>query len=316
MKQISVNFVDFWPNFCKTDNYFYNLLDSKYNVVIEEEDPDLLFFSVDYSKKRERDRYKNRRCKKIFFTGENIRPNFEGPDDQLRNRMDIPGTEYNIGKSDIAFTFDYSHDPRNYRFPLWAFFINWFDKPYDHTRDPAYLVPKQHLISRHKIKRIDKTEFCNFLFSHAAGERVNILRSIQSYKNVSCPGMLENNTSMIGGRGDQIEKINFISQFKFTIAAENSKHDGYTTEKMIHPMDVASIPIYWGSDKVTEEFNEKAFINANKLKGEELIKKIIEIDQNNELYTEMISEPVFPNNRPPSYVLPQNVLKFIEETVL
>ena len=315
MKTVSVNFVDFWPTFRKTDNYFYNLLDSEYDVVIDEEDPDLLFFSVDYNQIRERHKYKNHRCKKVFFTGENIRPNFDGADDVRHARMDNPNIAYDIGKADIAFTFDYSDDPRNYRFPLWAFFTNWFNKPYDHTRDPAYLVPIESVISRH-VDTQTKTHFCNFLYSHPAGERLNILNNVQSYKQVLCPGALGNNMPTIGGRGDQIEKINFISRFKFTIASENSQHDGYTTEKMIHPMSAGSIPIYWGSNRVAEEFNEKAFINANKLKGQELLDRIVEIDQNDELYRAIINEPVFPEDKFPDEILPQNVLRFIQEAAL
>ena len=54
MKKIRVNFVDFWPDFQKDNNYFYHLLSQKYDVEIDEEglNPDLLFFSVDYGKKK------------------------------------------------------------------------------------------------------------------------------------------------------------------------------------------------------------------------------------------------------------------------
>ena len=61
-------------DFQKDNNYFYHLLASEYDVAIDEKDPDLLFFSVDYAKTRERDKYKNHRCKKIFYTGESVSP--------------------------------------------------------------------------------------------------------------------------------------------------------------------------------------------------------------------------------------------------
>lgn len=303
---IRITFADFWPSFQYSDNYFYNLLSTKYNVILDDKDPDILFFSVDYARRRERDKFKNRRCKKVFFTGENVRPHF-GDEDSI----EYP--RYSIGKCDFAFTFDYMEDERNYRFPLWAFFMNWFDRPYNPHRDPAYLVPLDNVLQRNID---DKSYFCNFLFQNTSGERLNILDTIQMYKPVMCAGNLRNNAPRIGGRGDQKQKIDFISQFKFTIAAENSKYDGYTTEKMIHPMSVGSIPIYWGSDRVTEEFNEKAFVNANKLSGQELLNRIIEINEDDELYQSIISEPVFPNNEIPSHVLPENVLRFFEEQIL
>ena len=81
-------------------------------------------------------------------------------------------------------------------------------------------------------------------------------------------------------------------------------------------MSAGSIPIYWGSNRVAEEFNEKAFINANKLKGQELLDRIVEIDQNDELYRAIINEPVFPEDKFPDEILPQNVLRFIQEAAL
>ena len=120
MNKIKINFVDYWPDFQKDDNYFYHLLDSKYEIEIDEKDPDLLFFSVDYQKKKERNLFLNHRCKKIFYTGENVRPNFDGDID-----IDLPN--YSIGKCDYAFTFDFSDDPRHYRLPLWVLQIDWFD---------------------------------------------------------------------------------------------------------------------------------------------------------------------------------------------
>jgi hypothetical protein len=303
---IKINFVDFWPNFQKTDNYFYHLLSTKHEVVIDEENPDLLFFSVDYSRRKERDKYLNHKCCKIFFTGENVRPNFDGP-----TSVEYP--RYSIGKCDLAFTFDYSEDPRNYRLPLWAFFINWFNVAYNEDRDPAYLIPLDSLLTR---SNSEKPHFCNFLFSNSSGERIKILKTIEQYRSVSCAGSLCNNTNYrIRGRGDQKHKIDFISQFKFTIAAENSKSDGYTTEKMIHPLSAGSIPIYWGSDKVEEEFNEKSFINANKLSHDDLLEAIIEVDKNDILWKNMVNEPVFTDNKIPEPILPENVLNFLEEVI-
>tara|TARA_R100001163_G_C5047908_1_gene185014 strand:- start:315 stop:1238 length:924 start_codon:yes stop_codon:yes gene_type:complete len=307
MNDIRINFVDFWPNFKKTDNYFYHLLSLKYQVLIDEDDPDLVFFSVDYTRQRERARYRDHRCKKIFFTGENVRPNFDGPENLELDR-------YSIGKADAALTFDYSDDDRNYRFPLWAFFTNWFNVQYDENRDPAYLVPVENLINRAPQ---EKNFFCNFVFSNSSGKRIDILNTINEYKEVTCAGKLMNNTDYaIYGRGDQIHKINFIKNFKFTIAAENSKHDGYTTEKIIHPFSAGSIPIYWGSDRVVEEFNEKAFINANKLSQNDLLEAIIEIDKDDTLWERVVNEPVFADNKIPDSVLPENVLDFIERIIL
>ena len=61
MDNLKINFVDYWPGYDKSNNYFYHLLSTQYNIIIDEEDPDLLFFSVDYSDLGESEKYKNHR---------------------------------------------------------------------------------------------------------------------------------------------------------------------------------------------------------------------------------------------------------------
>jgi len=308
MSQLKINFVDFWRSFNKTDNYFYHLLSSKYDVIIDEEKPDLLFFSVDYARHRQRDRYQNHSCKRIFYTGENVRAN-----------LDFPGSieceRYSIGKADFAFTFDHSEDPRQYRLPLWTLFINWFSLPHNDNRDPSYLISCDSLLRRNISP---KERFCNFIFSNPSGERINILKSLLKYKKVDCAGSLMNNTGhKIKGRGDQKHKIEFLENYRFTVAAENSSFPGYTTEKILHPFSVGSIPIYWGSDRVSDDFNKNAFINvADYDTIEDMVENIKRIEENEEEYYAYLREPVFVDNQIPATALPQNVLSFFEERVL
>lgn len=298
MRTLKINFADFWPNFKKTDNYFYWLLKQKYDVVIDD-DPELIFFSVDYSKKKERDTFGG--AKRVFFTGENVRPNF--------GISDLEYPNYSIGPCDIALSFD-ATEGRNYRFPLWAFFIDWFDRGYDHERDPAHMVSLEELSREYPYS--PKRLFCNFLFSNTSGERVRIFDTLSRYKRIdSCGPLLNNSGYLVSGRGDQMYKINFINSYKFTIAAENSKYNGYTTEKMIHPMSVGSIPIYWGSDTVENDFNPNAFINANKLSGNDLLDFVKYVDTYESVSHEMTTAPIFTENVL-DLVSPERVLKFIE----
>tara|TARA_Y100000310_G_C20606518_1_gene775768 strand:+ start:340 stop:1269 length:930 start_codon:yes stop_codon:yes gene_type:complete len=308
MKQISIDFVDFWPAFKKDDNYFFHLLKSKYSVVIDEFDPDLVFFSVDYTKSNQRQKYINHRSKKIFYTGENVSANLYFP-----ASIDYP--HYSIGRCDFSFSFEKTGDPRNYRFPLWAFMINWFDVENNLDRDPSYLIPIKHLTTRNKDK---KNKFCNFLFSNHTGKREEILDAISSYKKVDCAGGYRNNMGRtLEGRGDQKHKIDFISDYKFTIASENSVGNGYVTEKIIHPLSVGSVPIYWGSDFVKQDFNEKCFINYGDYDTiEEFMEKLILVDSNKEKYEEMISQPIFKDNKIPDFAMSENVLRYFEEIVL
>jgi len=300
MKKLKVNFVDFWPYFYKTDNYFYNLLSLKYDVEIEEENPDVLFFSVDYENTQERYKYKD--CLKVFYTGENLSPNFQ--------------------ECDIAFSFQRSNDPKNYRLPLWALHLNWFERPYIGQRDQAYLHSLQaflgngnHQRSRPLDRWQDSGVFCSFVASQPKGQRVSFVPKLNnSYKIVQCGGPLYNNIGeTIQGRGDQVHKIDFLDQFKFNIAFENCSSEGYITEKIIHAMFANSIPVYWGDPTAHLDFNKHSFLSLHDFENhEELIEKIKEIDQDDNKYQDMLAEPWFANNEIPDFVQPENVLSWLE----
>jgi len=95
-----------------------------------------------------------------------------------------------------------------------------------------------------------------------------------------------------------IDKQAFIGSYKFTIACENSIKPGYSTEKIIDPMLVNSIPIYLGDPEIANEFNSRAFINVADFKNmEELLEYIKYIDNNDEEYLQMLSEPIFAEDR-------------------
>ena len=86
---------------------------------------------------------------------------------------------------------------------------------------------------------------------------------------------------------------------------------------MIHPLSVGSIPIYWGSSIVTEDFNRRAFINVDNYDSlDDLVEHIREVDSNQSLYEQYINEPIFEKNEIPACISPRNVLKYIEEKVL
>jgi len=138
------------------------------------------------------------------------------------------------------------------------------------------------------------------------------------YEKVDSAGSLLNNMGQrIPGRGDQKPKVDFISDYRFTIAAENSSHPGYTTEKLLHPLSVGSIPIYWGSERANEDFNEDTFINVHQFDDlVEVVDLIEEIESNDSLYEKYVTAPVFPEGKIPDLLRPESVLTFFEENIL
>ena len=108
---MKIYFADFWENFPQTDNYFYHLLRTRYEVEIDSVDPDIVFFSIFG---QDHKAYKNHRSKKVFYTGENVRP---------------PTSE-----CDLSFSFD-ATGGKNIYLPLWVLFLNWFNVPFSQDRD-------------------------------------------------------------------------------------------------------------------------------------------------------------------------------------
>src|SRR5262249_19232982 len=75
-------------------------------------------------------------------------------------------------------------------------------------------------------------------------------------------------------------------------AFENESHPGYTTEKIYEAMLVNTLPIYWGDPRVAVDFNPRSFLNYHDFGSlEALIERVIEVDRNDELYCEYLSQP-------------------------
>ncbi len=295
-KKLRIDFTGFWPNFKKNDNYFFHLLKSEYELTIDQDNPDILFYSVDYANKKEHLKKNYTNSKKIFYTGENIEPDFNN--------------------CDAAFSFMENSNKLNYRLPLWALHINWFGVKHNNKRDQSYLIDKISLVNKKYVKQ-PNNNFCSFLASNNSGERLNFVKKLDAYKSVDSSGKLFNNTKkIIKGRGDQKWKIKYLSKFRFNIAFENTIGNGYVTEKIIHPMSVNSIPIYWGSPFVKNDFNEESFIYVNDFENfNKVVDYIMLLEDNLELYLEKLNQPIFKNNSYPEYIMPSNVLKFIKQTI-
>ncbi|GAP72745.1 glycosyltransferase family 10 domain-containing protein [Candidatus Symbiothrix dinenymphae] len=145
-------------------------------------------------------------------------------------------------------------------------------------------------------------KFCNFIYRNTrlgigSKWRIEFAKKLMQYKPIDCPGKSLNNmkNAIEPRKGDWNRgKQEFIKGYKFTIAFENSKSDGYTTEKMIDPLLSHSIPIYWGNEQAGTVFNPAAFINANDYPDlDTLVARIIEMDNDNEQYMKMLrAKPV------------------------
>jgi hypothetical protein len=183
-------------------------------------------------------------------------------------------------------------NPRHKRYPLWA---TWH--------------PQQLLSPKNPNLFTGKDKFCCMLVSNAkAKERIRFFNELSNYKKVDSAGSYMNNI----GRSI-LDKMDFIKDYKFVISFENSSTPGYTTEKLIEPMLVGSIPIYWGNAEVAKDFNTRSFVNINDFDSyREAIEFIIELDNNDEKYRAMAAAPWFNDNHVPEDLRDESLLQFFE----
>ena len=261
---MKICFSDFWSPFDPNNNFFIHLLKQSFeNVeVVNPEDADIMFFSVFGM---ENTLYKN--CKKIFFTGENQRPNFKN--------------------CDYSLTFDFNdYEGKNFRLPLWYLYIDWFNvKTYD---NPQWLIPESYLYGENEFTKKSKDKFCSTVFSAFYEKRINAINKLSNYKQVD----------VYGKYGTQLEygernKLNIVSDYKFSICFENSIYPGYFTEKLLHAKITGTIPLYYSDLSFDNDFNPKCCINLEEIGFDLLYEKVVEIDNNKKLYKEILEEPLF-----------------------
>lgn len=299
--KISVNFVDFWPNFQKQDNYFFHLLAQKYEVIIDEKDPDIVFGSYGFGQNLEIQKYSDHRSLKVYYTGES-----DGP---RGAPYDINITQWRGINSD-----------KHIRLPLWAFFCSWFNEsPISSNRDPSFLFPIRSLLEKKfDVERVydSKKRFCNFIYADATLERKLWFEKISAIGRVDSAGPAFNNVGYtLPGRGDQVYKHLFQTDYLFTLSIENKSVDGYLTEKMLHPMTAFSIPIYWGDPNSHLDFNERSYINISRFEThDDVVGQVFELANNKNRYLEVLEEKWI-NNLDFDFN-PGRVLSFIEKSLM
>ena len=258
MKTIKIKYCDFWKHWNENDNFIINALRKKYNVEICD-DPDYIFFS-NFNEDFQHMDYND--CVKIFYTQENIVPDFNYAD-------------YGIGYDNIFF------EDRYFRFPIYLI-PERYGKSWD-------LMKKKHLIENEN-KMLER-EFCSFVVSNGNADEIRkqAFECLCTYKKVNSGGKYLNN---IGYEDGVLDKLDFSRKHKFSLCFENTAHRGYTTEKIVEAFAAQTIPIYWGNPEITTLFNAKAFINVSDCRNvEEILERVKEIDNDDLKYMEMLKSP-------------------------
>ena len=276
-RTIKVLFADMFRSFDlkKADYFFEWRMISQHWNVELSNKPDFLFYSCFGDEHLKYD------CTRIFYTPENVRTNFD--------------------RCDYAFSFDYPVTERNFRLPLyrrWPEYSQLFN-----SRNPEKVVSQNR-------------KFCSFMVSNPnARTRIDFFKKLSSYRGVDSGGKILNNVGCPIPTGVE-NKLNWMRNYKFSITFENSSYPGYTTEKLMHALITDTIPIYWGNPLAGMDFNPKAFINCHDFKSfDEVIELVKEIDQNESLYKEYLSQPYLKDNVETEFCKEENIVARFDEII-
>ncbi len=270
---IRLHFDNFWAGFDKNDNVWVWILKQKHNVILDSITPNLV---ITMSLKRPINGVYT-----IYYSNEPFVPSI------------------NTNNADHFLSNFFIDSPNHTRFPSYYMYIHEFIKC-------GLINDLDFFDSTDRIIPV-KTNFCSFVSRSLNGKRGEFFNKLNEYKHVE--------TNVTPYRDFSIPfdsstfsstkpKIEFIKKYKFNIAFENNfrgthpcfpnavLNNGYLvdmggliSEKLIEPFISGTLPIYWGSKMVGDEFNSNTFINYYDFDNEDdLINKIIELDKNDDLY--------------------------------
>lgn len=295
-EQIKIGFQYQWPTFSlEVFRAQFPFVFNKYDLVISST-PEVVFYSI-FSPQNERcwpDRrlwlrempvLPKGKCVRVFITGENVEPQME--------------------LCDFAITFSTMIDnPNHLRLPLWVYDIRRWGF------SPASLIKGEN--DWEKVAA-QKKYFCNFIYSHSVAFRNSIFRLFDMYRHVDSPGECENNYARSVLPKHELGKIAFITNYKFTLAIENTIWPGYVTEKLVQPMLVNSIPIYIGDPLAARTFNTASYIDITAFESvKHMIEFVKEVDNDNNLYLRILSTPFYHDNKVPQCASDTVTMSFFE----
>jgi len=157
-EKIKIFFTDFWEDYDMQNNMFTNTLRLNFDVEINSDQPDILFYSW------LGDNYKYFNCIRIYYTPETLKPKYK--------------------ECDYSLSFELWNDKRNLRFPNYLLY----------DIKPENLIKNNQDVQ----KIFDsKTKFCSFMITNAnASKRIDFFNKLSKYKKVDSAGRALNNTGI------------------------------------------------------------------------------------------------------------------------
>lgn len=299
------------PYLDSKNNLFTWALSHNFELIYDSKNPDIVISSNDLDEKLLE--YKN--SKIIYYTGE---PFLSWSGDINRNVIDK------------ALTFFNFNNPLFERVPLVLHYnYEYFKNGY--INDYEFLLKEKPNIN--SVPR----KFCSFV-ARANGyplcPREYFFNKLSNYKNINSHGPYLNNSPLIP-MGDtskyenSLFKVKCISNYKFNLCFENShgctkspidhtyvSDSGLVSEKIYESLLSSTIPIYWGNKDIHNDLNTKRFINYYDYGDfNSVIEKIIEIDNDDNLFLDIVNES-YVNNKSESIFKKEYIVELMKKITI
>ena len=289
MNKLRLGFTD---TFGAVENFFTTLLSREFDVIRDDQNPDYLIFG-DRNFGTQNLYFNDKKCIKIFYTGEN-----ERPDNYYRH--------FSIG-------FDHNDDGgRHYRLPLYVLY------EFDNISRGISSVHNLTRTQQDLAKKWDQP-FCSFVVKNGNCKKRNeFFHRLNQYAGVASGGPLFNNIGGVLPRGDQSvqAKVKFLEGYKFNLCFENASYPGYATEKLFEALISKTVPIYWGSPTIECDFNPSSFLNWHDFQDDDkFFKAITDVHNSKELYEHMFMMATLNFDAPNKYFNYDRFLWWFKKTV-
>jgi len=206
--------------------------------------------------------YKSKSSKRIWWTGENLRPPIQMFD-----------ATYTCNLDDTAI--------ENYFFPYWFYRLNWGfgDNGFEYQPNPSELLENRQEEKRNR-------NACSFSSS---------IEPHRKFVNYAVGGLMSLDEYGFSANKPVESKAQFASRYGFQVCTENDIYPNYVTEKVIEAWVSGNIPIWSGCDEL-QFLNKNAIIDVTGLTSNEISEKISGVSDEQAAY--MRSLPIL--NRMPS----------------
>ena len=148
------------------------------------------------------------------------------------------------------------------------------------------------------ITHIPTKNVCAIISNSSGNERNYFLNELEKKISIEYGGDYKNNIPKFQHTYNSEPFIKQVSEYKFIVSMENSRGETYITEKILQGFLAGIIPIYWGSSRICDYFNNERFINVPDINlTSDIIKKIYDISIDNNAFLEIVNKPIFNNNK-------------------